>query len=90
MGCVQLPSACPDLSVVGLPGINYPGASLDLSEQVDIYNAALNAINGREWIVGFVSRGYYPPVAVQDLSASIHGKPAADVLWYWFPRMLGE
>ena len=90
MGCVQLPSACPDLSVVELPGINYPGASLDLSEQVDIYNAALNAINGREWIVGFISRGYYPPVAVQDLSASIHGKPAADVLWYWFPRMLGE
>jgi hypothetical protein len=36
-----------------------------------------------------VSRGYYPPAALRDKSASVHGKPAADILWYWFPRMLG-
>jgi hypothetical protein len=90
MGCVQLPSSCLDLSVVENPGINYPGASLDLMEQADIYNAALNAINGRDWITGFVSRGYYSPAVLQDLSASIHGKPASDIVWYWFPRILGE
>ena len=47
------------------------------------------AINERDWMGGFVSRGYYPPVGLQDASASIHAKPAADVLRYWFPRFLG-
>ena len=28
--------------------------------------------------------------ALQDKSASIHGKPTADLLWYWFPRLLGN
>jgi hypothetical protein len=26
---------------------------------------------------------------LQDKSASVHSKPAADILWYWYPRMLG-
>ncbi len=31
-----------------------------------------------------------PPQAMsQDKPASVHGKPAADLLWYWFPRLLG-
>jgi len=37
-----------------------------------------------------VSRGYFAPVALQDKSASIHGKPTSDLLWYWFPRLLGN
>ena len=41
------------------------------------------------WLGGFVSRGYYPPAALQDGSASVHGKPAEDVLWYWFGRFTG-
>jgi hypothetical protein len=49
-----------------------------------------NAINARSWVSGFVSRGYYVPAALQDKSASIHGKPASDLLWYWFPRLLGN
>jgi hypothetical protein len=60
-----------------------------LQAQADIYQALLMAVNERPWIGGFISRGYYPPVVVQDASASIHGKPAADVLWYWYPRFLG-
>jgi hypothetical protein len=63
--------------------------SLDLQGQANLYEALLTAVNGRPWISGFVSRGYYPPAALQDKSASVHGKPAADILWYWFPRMLG-
>lgn len=70
----------PDLSTV----------NLDLQQQVDIYDAMFNAVNGRTWITGLVSRGYFAPVALQDKSASIHGKPTADVLWYWFPRLLGN
>jgi hypothetical protein len=63
--------------------------SLSLQTQADIYEAMLTAVNSRTWISGFVSRGYYPPAALQDKSASVHSKPAADILWYWYPRMTG-
>jgi hypothetical protein len=62
---------------------------VNLQAQADIYQALLMAVNERSWVGGFVSRGYFPPVVLQDASASIHGKPAADVLWYWYPRFLG-
>jgi hypothetical protein len=70
----------PDLSTV----------NLDLQQQVDIYDAVFNAVNARSWVSGLISRGYFAPVALQDKSASIHGKPTADLLWYWFPRLLGN
>lgn len=57
---------------------------VNLNEQMEIYNGALLAINQLDWIDGVVSRGYYPPAPLDDPSTSIHGKPAADVLWYWF------
>jgi hypothetical protein len=63
---------------------------LDLKAQADIYNAVLVAINQRNWVNGIVSRGYYPPTSLQDKSSSIHGKPAADVLWSWFPKFLAN
>jgi hypothetical protein len=66
------------------------GGTVDLEEQVEAYNAALAAINGMEWVEGLVSRGYYPPVILQDTSASLHGKSARGVLWYWFQRLLAE
>ena len=50
---------------------------------------ALTVVNARPWIGGFISRGSYPPVVLFAKSASIYGKPTADLLWYWFPRMLG-
>ncbi|GAP10842.1 hypothetical protein BECAL_02018 [Bellilinea caldifistulae] len=56
----------------------------DLQLQADSYSALLSAINERSWIDGVVSQGFYPPAAIQDASSSIHGKPASDVLWYWF------
>jgi hypothetical protein len=62
---------------------------VNLDEQVNIYTALLSASNERSWISGFVSRGYFSAVAAQDKSASINGKPASDILWYWFPRILG-
>ena len=70
----------------------HPGGSqgpVNLQAQADIYEALLLAVNERPWISGFVSRGFFPPVMLQDASASIRGKPASDVVWYWFPRLLG-
>jgi hypothetical protein len=80
---------CLDWTALSRPLSDTPTVSVDLQTQADIYEAILTAINARSWISGFVSRGYYPPAALQDKSASIHGKPAADILWYWYPRMLG-
>jgi hypothetical protein len=68
---------------------NPDSVSLDLQTQSNAYEAMLNAINTRSWISGVVSRGYYPPAMLQDKSASVHGKPAADLLWYWLPRLTG-
>jgi hypothetical protein len=72
------------------PNADLNTVNLDLQQQVDIYDAIFNAVNARSWVNGLISRGYFVPVALQDKSASIHGKPASDLLWYWFPRLLGN
>jgi hypothetical protein len=64
-------------------------AQVNLQAQADMYQALMMAVNERAWLGGFVSRGYYPPAALQDASASVHGKPAEDELGYWFGRFLG-
>jgi hypothetical protein len=90
-GCIPNPGGgCLEWSALNHPNPDVTTVSLDLQQQFDIYDAMLNAINGRSWVSGLVSRGYFPPVALQDKSASVHGKPAADLLWYWFPRLLGN
>lgn len=65
------------------------GARVNLQLQVDVYQAWMGAVDSRPWIAGFVSRGYYLPAILHDASASVHGKPAADLLWYWYPRWRG-
>ena len=60
-----------------------------LKTQFEAYEALLSVANQRDWISGFVSRGFYPPAALQDQSASVHGKPAAALLAEWFPLILG-
>ena len=83
-------NGCYEWSILSRPHADIPTVNLDLQQQFDIYDAMFNAVNARSWVSGFVSRGYFVPVALQDKSASIHGKPAADLLWYWFPRLLGN
>lgn len=90
-GCIPDGSGgCNYWTALSRPNADVTTVDLDLQQQVDIYDAVFSAINGRTWVTGLVSRGYFPPVALQDKSASVHGKPAADVLWYWFPRLLGN
>ena len=89
-GCVpDGAGGCFDVSALSRPNPDRAAASLSLQTQADLYEAMLTAVNARSWISGFVSRGYYMPAALQDKSASIHSKPAADILWYWYPRLLG-
>lgn len=89
-GCVANGSGgCVDLNALSRPNADLTSVSINLQTQADLYEAMFIAINARPWVGGFVSRGYYMPAALQDKSTSVHGKPAADVLWYWYPRLLG-
>jgi hypothetical protein len=89
-GCISSGfGGCLDPLALNRPYDDVASAAVNLHEQVDLYQAMLNAINDRGWIGGFISRGYYPPAALMDKSASIHGKMTADLLWYWYPRLTG-
>jgi hypothetical protein len=89
-GCVPAGgSGCLDWSGLSRPYPDTPSAALDLKAQTNLYQSMLQAINQRDWVGGFINRGYYPPVPLMDKSSSVRGKPAADLLWYWFPRLTG-
>ncbi|HET6845710.1 MAG TPA: carboxypeptidase regulatory-like domain-containing protein [Anaerolineales bacterium] len=87
-GCPGQPGTCLPWQAFD-PAGGLDSGGVDLSAQVDLYEAVLNAVNSRQYIAGVISRGFFPPTLLQDHSASIHGKPAADLLWYWFPRLTG-
>ncbi len=90
---------CLPFTALSQPNAGFPGVTLDLAEQALIYEAVLEAVNGMGtsngtetsggWLVGVVSRGYYPPAALGDPSLSIHGKFAEEILAFWF-RGWGE
>lgn len=89
-GCVESGGACLPANAFDVPVSEYPDTQVDFATQVHMYTAVLSVVNQRSWITGFYAVGYYPPVLLRDMSISVRGKPAADVLWYWFPRMLGK
>jgi hypothetical protein len=61
---------------------------VDLGVQSQIYNAAVIVAGKESWISGFISRNYQAVVSVQDSSTSTNGKPAFDVLWFWYHYLL--
>lgn len=67
-----------------------PNVNLDLEEQFSSYQAISNAVNTRDWIDGFVSRGFYPPAELHDKSSSIHGKPAQSIVGDWYSQFFRE
>lgn len=60
----------------------------DFDLQAIIYSAAIQSSASREWIAGFISRGYFPYLELQDSSSSIYRKPAADIVWFWYHYLL--
>ncbi len=89
-GCVELADKCLPFELLEQPAQSYEGVELSFHEQVLVYSTMLSVMNQRPWISGFYSAGYYPPVSLQDTSTSVRGKPASDVLWYWYARLLGR
>ncbi len=64
--------------------------SVNLEEQVLIYNATLPILANQEWINGIAIKGYDPTMIKLDGTSSIAGKPAFDVIWYWFSGLRSE
>lgn len=72
------------------PGqLDFSEVEHEFNEQLSAYQALFAAISERDWIDGFVSRGYYPPAELHDKSTSIHGKPAQDIVSDWFSHLTG-
>ena len=90
-GCIGEAGSCEPIEAYRAAAYESPnGAAQALDEQAQAYSAVLASINQRSWISGFFASGFYPPVELQDLSVSVRGKPAYDVLWYWYPQLLGN
>ncbi|MHC1784768.1 MAG: hypothetical protein AB9891_18795 [Anaerolineaceae bacterium] len=58
----------------------------NVQAQTELYNEILSAVATRSWVTGVISRGFVLESARTNASASVHGKPAADILWYWFSK----
>jgi hypothetical protein len=90
-GCItNADGACVNPASLAPTNPDIPSVQVNMQEQAEAYNAMLLAINDRMWISGVITRGFYPPVMLQDKSSSVRGKLAAGVLWYWFPKLLGK
>lgn len=83
-------SGCLDWSSLDRPNPENMLVEINNNAQEDAYLSMLNAMNTRNWITGFISRGYYPPAMLNDISASINGKMTSELLKIWFPRFLGN
>lgn len=66
------------------------GAENDLELQAKIYSAAVLSCATTEWVQGFISRGFFPYLELQDASSSIYRKPASEILWFWFHYLLNK
>jgi len=56
----------------------------DSALQASLYNAISVSTFSKSWITGLISREYYPFLQLNDPGPSPYGKPANDVLWFWF------
>ena len=87
--CIHSDGYCISVDDLDQPCSEKINASIDFDVQSEIYLAFLKSIQSREWIKGFISEGYYPPVLLLDSSSSIRGKPAEQLLTHWFKGLQG-
>jgi len=93
-GCLPDPEAissegCLDQARLARPNPDIPSVVLDLNEQDQVYEVLLGAVQQLGYFDGVISAGFYPPAALQDKSASVHGKPAGAEVSEWFHIFTG-
>ena len=84
-GCALLNEACFNDGLFSADEIK--PYIVDMQEQSLVYNAIFPIIASRDWITGTSIRGYNPTVVIYDGSSSIAGKPAFDVVQYWYTNL---
>ncbi len=82
--------SCRAASSFDLGAIVDPDLAVDLTAQAQAYNALLLEASSRPEITGFYASADYPIVSLLDKSASPHGKPAQDVLTFWYQKLAGR
>jgi hypothetical protein len=87
LGCPRTPGgSCRDAAEFDAGASVDSDLNVDLDAQSSALNALLLEVDEHERIVGFSVRRFYPLALLQDKSASIHGKPAADLIRYWYSQ----
>lgn len=87
-GCLMLDANCSNDGIFLENEIkSYP---IDLDEQVLIYNVVLPVLSSQDWINGIALRGFDPTIINMDGASTLNGKPALDVIWYWFSGLIPE
>ena len=82
LGCNLLENSCINDGIFSeTEVINF---APDMQEQSLIYNAIFPVLSSREWITGVAVRGYNPTPQLDERSSSIAGKPALQVIEYWY------
>ena len=81
-GCLIIDEVCSNDGLFLASEVS--NSAVDLERQVQIYNSILPIAADLDWVSGMSIRGYNPVVSLMDSSSSIAGKPARDVIWYWF------
>ena len=92
-GCIVSqvePDACLEPQTLVYGPTEQIQAVTDLDSQSEFYQALFEAVQERSWVDGVISQGYYPALEMHDPSASIHGKPAKDILIEWYFQFLGK
>lgn len=82
--------SCRNASEFDLGAVVDPDLAVDLPSQAQAFNAMLLEAAGRQAITGFYASGDYPIAALLDKSVSPYGKPAQDVLTYWYLKLTGR
>jgi hypothetical protein len=82
--------SCRAPSAFDLGAVVDPDLAVELTTQAQAYNALLLETNSRPEITGFFASADFPIVSLLDKSASPHGKPAQDVLTFWYQKLTGR
>lgn len=61
---------------------------VDFEQQSLVYNAIFPILASRDWVSGASIRGYEPIVDIHSGSSAIGGRPASDVIKYWFTNLI--